>query len=77
MRQKFIIHAHQKRLKFLREYWEKNNLNGLPNKWVLIFRSITNLAARTGLLNADALSRKMTYAAISMIHFSDLEEWKN
>jgi hypothetical protein len=26
---------------------------------------------------ADALSRKMTYAAISMIHFSDLEEWED
>lgn len=72
MRQKFIIHAHQKRLKFLREYWAKNNLNGLPNKWVLIFRSITNLAASTGLL--------MLYLEnqiISMIHFSDLEEWED
>jgi hypothetical protein len=72
----FIIHTDQKSLKFLQD---QRVLGEDQFKWTSKLMGFDfEIIYKPGHENraADALSRRMTYAAISMIHFADYEEWE-
>jgi len=72
----FIIHIDQKSLKFLQDrrvlgadqFKSTSKLMGFD--FEIIYKPGSDNRA------ADPLSRRMTYSAISMIHFADYEEWE-
>jgi len=72
----FIIHTDQKSLKFLQD---RRVLGADQFKWTSKLMGYDfEIIYKPGSDNraADALSRRMTYAAISMIHFPGYEEWE-
>jgi len=72
----FIIHTDQKSLKFLQD---QRVLGADQFKWTSKLMGFDfEIIYKPGNDNraADALSRRMTYSAISMIHFADYEEWE-